>query len=207
MQYKIVCYKEENIFLKSKIALFDFMDRYANDCRYSNNDYNLRRYFTYGFVIGSKGNFEISREKTKSKNIYTEIYFDNEIVKYVNGIFILYSEFGVKVDLDKLIQEYRQSRGLGKDRRYTRKWSDRSTQSWRKHTKSYCSVYSRNNSFTKEYRDNITAKEAGVKIRSSRAKEVESYHIWMYEDSIEYNYPERNWKSQSKKRKQWKIKK
>jgi hypothetical protein len=208
MQYKIVRYREESIFLSSKKELFNFIDIYTQDT-YCKNRYvfNARRYFTDAFIIGLTGNFIVECKEVTVKNIYTDILSDVEEKKYVNGIFIIYDENNKKVDLDKLFGEYSQSRDLNKDRRNTRKGYDRSTSSWRKYTKNYCKVYSKNNSFKKEYRDNITAKEYGVKVRSSRAKEVQSYHIWMYEDSMDYHYPERNWKSQSKKRKQWKPKK
>ena len=209
MQYKIVRHQRESIYLSSKKDLFDFMEIFSRK-NWSGNIslYSLGQYFTENFVIGLKGNFEVSRQETTRKNIYSGLYENySEIVKYVNGIFIVYNEHGVKVDLTILIKEFSQSRGLNKKNNRQYKYYDRSTNAWRKHTNSYCKVYSRNNSFKKEYRDNITAKEYGVKIRSSRAKEVESYHIWMHEDSMEYKKPERNWKSQSKKRKQWKNKK
>jgi len=188
MKYKIIRYKESNFFLESKKDLFNLIDKVG------------RIYFTTNFDVGLKGNFLISSEKCYyfENNLRQDYYYYYR--KYIKGVYILLNVYGEKVNLDELFTEYKQSRGLIKKKAKKNIYDLSSANSRKKNKRKF---YSANNSFTKEYRDNITAKESNVKIRSSRRSEVKLAHVFRHEDSIEYRLSDRNWKSQGKKLKQW----
>jgi hypothetical protein len=205
MKYKIVCFQKESLFLSSKEELFRFIDCYTQPSWGKRNAYGIGSIFGNEFIIGNSGGFEISRttERLKAEGFSQDYHYEVLKVKYVNALFIIYENHTQKVDLDKLKEEYSQSRKIEQYKYRCTYNYDRSTQAYRTREKARCEIDHRNNSFTKEYRDNISAKEAGVKVRASRAKEVETYHVYMYEDSLRYRVNQKNWKTQNKNRKQW----
>lgn len=193
MQYRIISYKKEKFYLDNKNELFDLLD----DLKY----YRLSQYFTEeGFEFSNSGYFIIDTEKVSVKSKYTDEYFQTTKNKTVNALYMLFTEKNVKVDIEKLIEEYKQSRSKTNKNRQ-QYYYNRSTQKYRNRWKSYYKTY--NNSFTKEYRDNITAKEEGVKIRSSREKEVKLKHVFFYEEDLDYRKSKKSWKDYKKNKKQW----
>lgn len=194
MQYKIKQFNGESLFFKNKERLFYFIDKIKN---------RKKDYFTENFIIGLNGNFFVSEKTITVENPYTERKNDFSEKKYVNALYIIYDEYKRKVNLTELFYEYDLSRKITK-KTFKRKIYDLSTSKSRRSNKSkFCSI---NNSYNKEYRDNLTAQEQGIKVRNKRAKKIKIYHVFLYEDELDYRENIKCWKQQSKRKKQWKNK-
>ena len=193
MQYRIINYKKEKFYVSNKKELFDILDGFKL--------YDIKNYFTdEDFRFSNEGGFTVESETLSVKNKYSDRYFFETYRKTVNAIYMIFTEKNVKVDLEELISEYKQSRGLLQKKR-PKSYYNRGTKFYSRHWKSYYKTY--DNSFTKEYRDNISALEEGVKIRSSRANEVKLKHIFCYEDDLDYRKSKKSWKDYKKNKKQW----
>jgi hypothetical protein len=195
MKYKIVNYKKEKFYIENKKELFNLLD--------SGKYHRLTDYFTdEDFKFSSSGNFVIDSEIVSVLDPYSfrVRYLEETNIKKVNSLYMIFNEKNVKVNLEELIKEYNQSRK--KENYYgTQYYFNRSTQKYRNRSKSYFKTYK--NSFTKEYRDNLYAKEEGIKIRSSREKEIKEKHVFLYEDDLDYRNPKKSWKSYKRNKKQW----
>lgn len=200
MKYKIVSYQGEKFYFENKEELFKTFDDLLNPYYYWCG--TLRNKFTEeGFEFSEQqGNFVVDKKESHVYNKYSEKFVVSFINIKVNALYKIYTEKNVVVNLEEILSEYKQSRGV-KQRVYKPYYCDRSTQKYRKRWKSYAKEGS--NAFRKEYRNNIYASEEGVKVRASRAHEVKMKHVCEYDDCFIYRDAKRSWKDYKKNRKQW----
>lgn len=190
MKYKLLNFFGESIYAESKSELFRLIDYCTNGSKHS-----FYKYFTYDFQIfddrSKKGlikAYTIDVKETEFLNSTKYVY------TYVTGHFKILDQQRYAVDLEILWDEYAQSRGLVKKNRYQYySYVPGSKYNGRASRKIKC--------ICKEYKDNIYAKEMGVKIRTKREQKIKRHqHRW----DAPYRSREDNrcWKSK-KKRKQW----
>ena len=200
MKYKIISYQGEKFYFENKEELFKTFDDLINPYYYWNGTLN-NQFTEEGFEFSeNKGNFTVAQKQIQVYNKYSERYVNSVINIRVNALYKLYTEKNVVVNLEEILSEYKQSRGV-KQRVYKPYYCDRSTQKYRKRWKSYAKEGS--NAFRKEYRNNIYAAEEGVKVRSSRAYEVKMKHFYLYDDCFIYRDAKKSWKDYKKNKKQW----
>lgn len=201
MKYTIKNYKGGKFIVYSKKELFSIFDNFQSDWgRWSANIVNI--YFTDNFIFSKEGRFVVNKTCYESKSPFHDNKYDLFYeITYVNALYIIYDVFGKKVDLTELKEQYIQSRKLNKNKVYYNETIVGSNKFRKTGKKSRFKDYNVHNSFTKEYRDNFSAIEQGVKVRDKRAKEVKSFHVFYYEDSI-LRTSTKCWKNK-KIKKQW----
>lgn len=179
-----------------KSHLFDDLDNLAyRNGRLCTN--RLECYLTENFEISREGRFEISKEVFETKG------WDGDyckVTRYLrsNALYIIYDEFGDKINLDEFIGQYVQSRGLAP--RTKQRWCrDASTKRFQlRWKKSRYNGTSRSSGLKKEYKDAFYALEHSVKIRQKRFEVARMHHVFYYDDDEYCRNKTRSWKSHRK---------
>ena len=192
MKYVIKSVYGDKYIYDDKRHLFDDLDnlayRHGKLCTSK-----LIGYLTEDFIIGRSGRFEISRETFQSE-VFDGEY--REVTEYLrsNALYIIYTEFGKKVNLNDLIEQYVQSRDLWPKARRSY-YYDRSTkkaQLNRKKSKHLGTA--RMSGLKKEYQNSFYALEYKVNIRQKRFEVARSHHVFYFDADYCRNIT-KNWKS------------
>lgn len=202
MKYKIISYEGEKFYFENKQELFQCFDFLIKRDYYGWCGSLQSRFTEKGFEYyeNSSRGFNIGQKEVQIYNKFAKGYYNSVVTIQVNALYKLYTEKNVAVCIEEIFYEYKQSRGI-KEKVYKPYYCDRSTQRYRKKWKSY--YKDKSNAFRKEYRDNISAFEEGIRIRASRAHEVKMQHVYCYDDYFYYRETKKSWKDYKKNKKQW----
>ena len=197
MKYRIKNVYGEVYQVESKAELFDAFDTIA--C-VRPNLYSLQRLkecVTDNFIIKRTGRFEVEREHIDVKTSDGEYY---QTIKYKmsNGFYIVYTEFGYKVNLEELIEQYSQSRNykVYKSNYIQRNYSTKKSQL--KSRKRHGEKTIKSAGLKKEYKDSFYAQELNIKVRSKRLDKVREHHVHLYDDYGDYDNYQKSWKKHRK---------
>jgi hypothetical protein len=195
MKYVIKSVYGDKYIYQDKRHLFNDLDNLS----YSHGKIctsRLRSYLSEDFIIGRNGQFEISSETFEVEVCDGEY---RKITEYLrsNALYIIYTEFGEKVNLDHIIQQYIQSRDL-KHKARKRYFYDRSTKkSQLNRRKSKHLGTARTSGLKKEYQNSFYALEYKVKIRQKRFEVARSHHVFYFDNDYCRNKT-KAWKSHRK---------
>lgn len=190
MKYTIKSVHGDKYIYESKLELFNDFDNLAYKHGKLKED-ELRTYIGEDFQIGKEGAFSIDIESF-DKLIRGEY---QRIVKKLrfNYLYVIYDQFGCKINVDKILDEYIQSRDLVKKARSSYIYDRSSNKSRKLRKNGRWSSTPKNSGLKKEYQDSFYPDEYSIKIRKKRLDTVKGFHIF-YCGKRSYSKNTKSWK-------------